>query len=79
MSNSFVSIQHIHLNNLTFLTTCFMCMLCESRVMYQSICVFLHDYHVLYCIILHEYYMEQFFMFQQLTIMWYSVQYLYHM
>ena len=54
-----------------------MCILCESRVMYQSICVFVHDHHVLCCIILHEYDMEQFFMFQQLTIMWYHVQYLY--
>ena len=66
-------------SNLKFLTTYFMCMLCESRVMYQYICVFVCDHYVLYCIILHEYHMEQLFMFQQLTIMWYSVQYLYHM
>ena len=54
-----------------------MCILCKSRVMYQSICVFEHDHQVLYCIILHEYHMEQFFIFQQLNIMWYCVQYLY--
>ena len=66
-------------SNLRFFTTYSMCMLCKSRVMYQSICVFVHDHHMLYCIILHEYHMEQFFMFQQLTIMWYCVQYFYHM
>ena len=66
-------------SHLKFLTTYFICMLCENRVMYQSICVFVHEHHVLYCIILHEYDMEQFVMFQQLTIMWYHVQYLYHM
>ena len=66
-------------SNLNFLTPYFMCMLCESRVMYQQICVFVHDHYVLYCIILHDYHMEQCFMFQQLTIMWYSVEYLYHM
>ena len=44
-------------SNWKFLTY-FMCMLCESKVMYQSICVFVHDHHVLYCIILHEYDME---------------------
>ena len=63
-------------SNLKFLTTYFMCMLYESRVIYESICVFVHDHNVLYCIILHEYHMKQFFMFQQFTIMWYSVQYL---
>ena len=71
-------IHHIHMKNLNF-PMCHMCMLCESRVMYQSICVFVYDHHVFYSKILYEYHMEQFFMFQQLTIMWYSVQYLYHM
>ena len=66
-------------SNLKFFITYFMCMLCKSRLMYQSICVFVHYHHVLYCIILHAYHMEQFFMFQQFTIMWYHVQYLSHM
>ena len=65
-------------SNSSFFITYFMCILCKSRVIYQSIYVFVHHDQVLYCIILHEYHMEQFFMFQQLTIMWYHVQYLYH-
>ena len=56
-------------SNLNFLTAYFMCVVRESRVMYQSIYVFVHEHHVLYCIILHEFHMEQCFMFQQLTIM----------
>ena len=35
MSNSFVSIQHIYWKSSEILTTYFMCMLHESRVMYQ--------------------------------------------
>ena len=54
-------------SNLKFFTTYFMCILCKSRVMYQSIYVFVHDHHVFYCILLHKYHMEQFFMFQQLS------------
>ena len=54
-----------------------MCMLCESIVMYQCTCVFVHD--MSYCNILYEYHMYQFVIFQQLTVMCYSVQYLFHM
>ena len=50
-------------SNLKFFITYFMCILCKSRLMYESIFVFVHYHHVLYCIILHEYHMEQFFMF----------------
>ena len=65
-------------SNLKFFITYLMCIFCKSRLMYQSICAFVHYYHVLDCIIFHAYDMEQFFMFQQFTIMRYHVQYMYH-
>ena len=55
-------------SNLNFLSTYLMCILCESIVMQQSISIIVHDHHVLCCLILHEYKMEQFFIFQQWTI-----------
>ena len=72
-------LYNIHNNsNLKFFITYVMCIFCNSRLMYQSMCVFVHYYHVLYCIIFHKYDMEQFFMFQQFTIMRYHIQYMYH-
>ena len=72
-------LYNIHTNsNLKFFITYLMCIFCKSRLMYQSICVFVHYYHVLYCTIFHAYDMEQFFMFQQFTIMRYHIQYIYH-
>ena len=34
-------------SNLKFFITYFMCILCKSRIMYQSICIFVHHHHVL--------------------------------
>ena len=67
-----------YLTVIKFFLSHMLCIFCKSRLMYQSICVFVHYYHVLYCIIFHEYDMEQFFMFQQFTIMRYHIQYMYH-
>ena len=44
-------------SNLKFFRKYDMCVLCESIVMYQCICVFVNDYHISYCNILYEYHM----------------------
>ena len=36
-------------SNLKFFITYFICILCKSRLVYRSICVFVHHHHVLYC------------------------------
>ena len=48
---------HTELVMLNYFRKYDMCMLCESIVMYQWTCVFVHDYDISYYNILYQYHM----------------------
>ena len=62
-------------DNVEFLRTYDMCMLCESIVIYHCKCVFVNDYGILYCHILYQYDISYFMRFQHSSVMCYCVEY----
>ena len=71
-------LQHILNWSCWILNIYYMCMLCESIVIYQCTCVFVLDYGILYCNILYLYDISYFLMCQYSSIMCYCVEYWYH-
>ena len=62
-------------HNVKFLRKYYMCMLCESIVIYQCSCVFVNDYGISYCNVLYQHEISYFLMFQHSSVMCYHVEY----